>query len=293
MRTFYPASLLTFLNTGAPYLDADLITLTLQSGVVVRLTNHDVDVDKGSGLGVFSHTGPLITRSRVTQKRGTEVSEMTLSISAASTDLLSGVPWLKAIRAGALDYAQVKVDVAVFDLGAPGVLKGWYTWFSGTVSRIPSFGATSAEVVVKNALARLAVMMPRNVVQTGCLNTWSDAGCGINKTAWQRTGTVSTINGDGTLVLNWDSPGEPTYTIDGGQFILTSGDNANVVRKIKEYNSTTNTVYQFAPFVFPVTIGTTFKAFPGCAGTQAACAAFGNSSRFRGLPYVPTPETVL
>lgn len=294
MRTFYPASLLTFLNSNAPYNEAELWTITLQSGVVVRYTSHDVDVDKSlvSGTGVFSHSGPIIKRTSVKQKRGVEVSELSLNLSATSSQLLSGVPWMQAIRAGALDYAQVQLDLAVFDPGVASPAKGWYTWFVGTVARIPKIGMLSADIVLRNALARLEVLMPRNVVQPNCLNTWGDAGCGINKATWKKTGTVTTVNSDGSFIVSIPS-GAPSMGLDGGQLILTSGNNANVVRKIKKYTAGTSKIEFFAPFVFPVSVGATFDCYPGCPGTQAACAQFSNSSRFRGMPYVPTPETVL
>lgn len=292
MRAFNPPSLLTFLNTGAPYNEAELWTFALQSGTVVRLTNHDIDVDKGGGLGLFTHGGPIITRSMVTQKRGVEVSEMSFRLAASSSDLLSGIPWLRALRAGALDYATVTLDIAVFDVGNPKTMLGYYNWFYGTVSRVPQIGLIDAEVFVKNAMSRLDVLMPRNLIQPGCLNVWGDAACGVNKETYARTGTVASIDPDGSLNLTIPGGVAAGVSYAGGRLIITSGDNTNAVRKMKDFN-VSNNVKLFSPFAFPVTAGTTVKIYPACAGTQAACATFGNTANFRGIPYVPSPETVL
>lgn len=293
MRTFTPSSLLTFINTGAPYNEAELWTFALQSGTVVRYTNHDVNVNKADvgGSGLFTRGGPIITRSMVKQKRGVEVSEMSFRLAATSTELLSNVPWLRALRAGALDYATVTLDIAVFGVGAPNTLLGYYNWFYGTVSRIPQIGLIDAEVFVKNAMSRLDVLMPRNVVQPNCLNIWGDAACGVNKETYSRTGTVTVVDPDGTLTVN--IPGGLAAGVDysGGRIIITNGDNANAVRKMKSY--TAGVVKLFSPFVFTVAVGATIKIYPACSGTQAACTSFGNLANYRGIPYVPSPEVVL
>ena len=45
------------------------------------------------------------------------------------------------------------------------------------------------------------------------------------------------------------------------------------------------------PLAFPPATGDTFTVSPGCARTTAACAGFSNSTRFRGCPFIPSPET--
>jgi len=291
MRTFYPSSTLTFLNTGAPYLECDLLTIVLQSGTIVRLCNYDVDVTKPTGE-VFLHTGPLFRRSGTKQKRGLEVSQLTLNLYPAPTDLLSGVAWMKAARAGVLDYARIIVDTAFFDVTTPTVLMGWCNWFTGSVALMPSIEMQGFELQCKNDAARFDVLMPRNLVQPGCLHTLYDAGCTVSKAAFTKTATVTGVNGDGSLACTVTGGVPASSYYDKGALIVTSGDNANVVRDIKT-NSAGN-FYLFAPLPFPILAGATITVRPGCDKQQPTCSSkYANLPNFLGMPYVPAPESVL
>ena len=47
-------------------------------------------------------------------------------------------------------------------------------------------------------------------------------------------------------------------------------------------------------WVYPVTIGDSFRFLPGCDHTTASCQLpFKNLSRYRGFPYIPPPETAV
>jgi uncharacterized phage protein (TIGR02218 family) len=290
-RALNPPSLITLLNSGQPYQRVDLWTFVLQSGTALRFVDHEFPLTRTDGA-TFQRSGPVFSRGGVTQRRGLEASEMSVNIAAAPTDYVYGtVPWLRAIEAGVFDYASVTLDVGILEIGTPTVLAGWYNWFAGEVAAVLELGLLNAELRVSNYVDRLKTLMPRNVVQPGCLNKLYDKACGVNKASYLRSGTVTTVNTDGSLVLNIPG-GTPTPDwLDEGTFTITSGDNANVVRKIKKQAGTL--VSFFTPTPFPVTVGATWTALPECAGTRTACAAFSNSARFRGMPLVPTPETIL
>lgn len=290
-RTLYPASLATFLNSGVPYQRVDLWTITLQSGLKLRYVDHEYSLTR-SDSAVFSRDGPMITRTGVTQRRGLEASEMTLKIVAPPTAYVYGtVPWMRAFEAGVFDYASVSLDVGILSIGAPTVLVGWYSWFEGEAGETLSIGLACAELRVRNFVARLKTQMPRNLVQPGCLNDLFDKACGVNKATYTRTGVpITSIGGDGAINTNIPPSVPAAGFYDEGTMIFTSGDNSNVVRKIKKY--TPNVFYLFAPPPFTVAGGTTITVIPGCAKTRTACTAFSND-RFRGMPYVPTPETIL
>lgn len=288
LRVCDPGSLVTFLNSGAPFNKANLLTITLVSGTVIRLTDYDSPV-VSTALGTFPTTGPLFKRSGITHRRGVEVDGMQLTLSPRPGDLLAGVPWLTSIRAGALDYATVKLDVAIFELATPTVLKGTFNWFYGNVADIPEWTTMGVSIECKSELARLDIQMPRNLIQPGCLNTLFDKACTLDEVAARVTGTVSAVNGDGSLQTGL---AQATGFFDEGVLTITSGNNNNVVRKVKRQVS--GALYLFAPFVFPVLAGTTFRVTPGCPKTKTVCnSKFSNVVNFRGFPYVPTPETVL
>lgn len=288
LRACDPPSLVTFLNSGVPFNRANLLTLTLASGVVVRLTDYDIDVN-WPAQGVYSHAGPMFKRSMVTHRRGVEVDSLTLTLMPASTDLLNGVSWMTSIRAGVLDYAKVSLDIAIFDVQTPTVLEGVFNWFYGSVAEIPEWGVMGARVECKSDSSRLDILMPRNLIQAGCLHTLFDLGCGLSEAANRTTGTISSVAGDGSLVTGL---GSATGTFDEGRLVITSGDNTGVARKIKR--QVTTNLYLFAPFVFPIAPGTTFYVTPGCDKTKDTCnTKFSNVVNFRGFPYVPLPEAVL
>jgi hypothetical protein len=44
------------------------------------------------------------------------------------------------------------------------------------------------------------------------------------------------------------------------------------------------------PFPFPILVGDTFTAAPGCSHLLGACISFDNQQNFGGFPYIPIPE---
>lgn len=288
LRTTTPPELVDLLNSGVPVFKADLLTLTLVSGTVIRLTSYDAPVVSPS-LGTFLPGSPLFKRSLVTHKRGVEVDTMNITITPRETDLLGTTPWFKSIRAGALDYAKVRLDVAVFEVDTPTVLAGTFNWFTGNVAEIGDLTTMGVEIECQSILNRLDILMPRNLIQPGCLNTLFDQSCGLLESNFRTTGTISAVNGNGSLATGL---AQASGYFDSGRLVITSGDNNNVVRKIK--TNVSGDLFLFAPFVFPIVPGTTFRVNPGCPKTKDVCISkFSNGSRFRGFPYVPTPETVL
>lgn len=282
-----PNTLPTYLNSGAPFRPVNLITLTLQSGVVLRYTDHDVDLTV-SWLGAYSHA-LVFKRSDITRQLGVQVDTLTLEVMPAATDLIGSTPWLVAAQAGALDFAAVQLDVGIIDL-ASGALQGTFTWFVGDVGSLGDISAANVKLNCKSFTARLDIQMPRNLVQPGCLNTLFSEPCGLVETAWRSSGTVASVAADQCSFGS--GLAQAAGYFDGGRLTITSGPNANVVRRIKSF-AAGGGVTLFAPLVWPLTVGTTFVVSPGCPKTASVCASrFGNVVNFRGLPYVPTPETV-
>lgn len=294
LRTTYPASLATFLNTGAPYQRVEMWTFNLQAGIFVRIMDHEWPLTRADGVtfAAASANTPIIRRTSVKQQRGLQVSTLDLTLSAKPDQYVFGsVPWLTALAGGSFDYAEVTLDVAVLGLDDPKTCLGYYNLFTGAIATVPEIGLLSAQLQAKNQLNRLTVLMPRNTVQPGCLNTFGDRACGIDATAHTQTGTVASVGGDGSLTLSLAGGAPADGAYNEGRLVITNGDNQNVVRKIAQNVGAVFTL--FAPCAFPLTAGTTLKVTKSCAKTVAACTAYGNLVNFRGYPYVPTPETVL
>lgn len=234
--------------------------------------------------------GPVITRDRVSWVRGIEVDQLRVQM-RGPTVTVDGQQLPTFAAAGGLDGAWVQLDRAYLnDAGnLQGVLAGW---FGGQVADVYP-GRMGCDVVVKSQLAQLTQQLPRNVYQAACLNDLYDSQCGVNRAAYQLAGTVQSAS-PGYLALAAATP-LPDRWLELGIVKFTSGANAGLSRTIvaQSGNGTNVTIQIARPFPFPIAAGDAFTAWPGCDKTQGACAGkFNNIVRFRGLPYVPAPETV-
>lgn len=76
--------------------------------------------------------------------------------------------------------------------------------------------------------------------------------------------------------------------LNGGALIIESGFNAGIVKEIRGWDATSNTVTLFLPLAFEVFSGTKVRVYPGCDKRIATCQSkFSNVINFRGEPYVP------
>lgn len=280
------AALISLLNSSTQFLMADLYTLTLPSGTVLRYTSADRDMSWGAQ--VFSASGPLIERGTVRVVRGLEVDTLDLRVMAGAGHTLDGAPFVEAALKGVLDGATLLLERAFLtDWLLPPV--GTVVLFSGRVSDV-SGSRTEVQITVKSDLELLNIRMPRNLYQAPCLHTVYDSGCAANKLNFSRMSTVTGTNGTG----QWLQSGltqEPGW-FDQGVLEFLMGANAGVRRTVKSY---AYGQFWFAlPLPKPPQVGDSFTVFPGCDKTKATCQSkFNNVVRFRGFPFVPTPETAL
>lgn len=279
------APLITLLNSSAQFLMADLFTLTLPSGTVLRYTSADLDITTGGNT--YSARGPLIKRGKVRVVLGLEVDTLELKIMADSSHTLDGVPFVAAALSGGLDGATVLLQRAFLSTwqDAP---TGTVVLFRGRVSDV-SGSRTEVRVIVKSELELLNIKLPRNLYQASCLHTVYDANCAANKAARTVGGIVTANNGTGQWLLsNLDSYGGSWF--DQGVISFTSGPNAGLKRTVKAF--TAGNFWFALPLPNVPQVGNTFTVFPGCDKTMASCSAkFDNLPRFRGFPFIPIPET--
>lgn len=106
MKTADPA-LIAYLQSAREVTIAEIYTITLISGTVLHYTSFDVDVLWEGDL--YTSGEVLITRKGITQKTGTEVAELELTMVPRGA-LIDGVPWLEAVNNGALDGATISLQ---------------------------------------------------------------------------------------------------------------------------------------------------------------------------------------
>ncbi len=281
--------LITLLSTQREFWMCDLYTFTLVDGTVLRYTSADIDVTTGGHT--FLHTGPVIKRSRTRVALGISVDSLDLDISADVDTLLSGLPWLQAISNGALDGAVVDLErafAATPEDAMAGNIAGTISLFPGSVSDTTTDSLT-ARAIVRSFLELLNTPLPRNLCQPSCGNSVYDTGCGVSRAAFAVYGAVAA--GSTRQLINCGL-GNPTGYFDIGELTMTSGQNLGVIRTVRSY--TPGVVTLAYPLPKPVEVGDTFTIWPGCDNREVTCdTRFGNKPRFRGMPYVPVPETAL
>lgn len=277
------SALVTLLSTAREFWMADLYTFTLVDGTVLRYTSADIDVTTGGRT--FLRTGPIIKRSRTRVALGTSVDQLDLDISADSSILLSGLPWLQAITNGALDGAVVDLERA-FAATPGGSIAGTIVLFSGRVSDTTTDSLT-AKVIVRSFMELLNTPLPRNLYQPPCGYSLYDTGCGVSRAAFAAYSAVA--SGSTRQVLNC-ALGNAAGYFDIGELVFTGGQNLGVTRTVKTYAPGVVTLAY--PLPKPVANGDTFTIYPGCDKRLTTCdTKFGNKARFRATPFVPAPET--
>lgn len=279
-------SLIALLNAGGIFLMADLWTITLRGGTVLRWTNADTTLTVGGNTFAASTDQggqPLIKRGPIRCVRGLEVDTLDVTLQVGSTAQLSGIKLPLAAHNGAFDGAQVMLERAVMSSWSD-TSAGAFTIFEGEVAGVDP--ATAQTVLhIKSTLEKHNIQMPHTVFMPGCANAFGDAGCGKDLGALTSTGTAgaSTNASQVTGVAGADN----YYNL--GVITMTSGAAAGSRRSIKSFAG--GVVVPAVPFPVAPSAGDTYSVYPGCARTLAACQGWSNTNRFRGYPFVPPPET--
>jgi uncharacterized phage protein (TIGR02218 family) len=281
-------ALAALLNSGAPLTKADLFTLTLAAGTVYRWSGCDVALSGGGNTWTL---GPGLKRTAVKFATGVQTNSMTVTVTDNVGTTISGNALIPFIQRGGLYGARMQVDKAFWGVADAGPV-GALLWFEGRVADTVC-DRYGAEITVNSDLELLDVMVPRNVYQAGCLNTLFDSACGLSQASNTVTGTAATaLDATGTLFGTVMS--QANHFFDLGVVTFTTGLNAGISRTVKAYYYGTlcgMTVVQ--PWPFAVAVGDAFAVYPGCDKTQPTCTSkFSNLVHFRGMPYIPVPETV-
>lgn len=279
--------LIDLLHGSDEFAMADLFTVRLVTGVVLRYTNADTSVHwRGE---VFEAHGVIIRRGPTRTTRDLEADGNELDIAALPEHLLEGLPFAEAVLGGVLDGANVRIERAFFRDASFEELVGTVLLFSGRVSDV-SGSRSAVKVSVKSDLELLNVPSPRNIYQAGCMRTLYSSACGVNRDAFRVNGMVSENSENGNvLAFRTDKP-DGYY--DQGVVEFTGGLNAGLTRTVKSHRQGR---LQFAlRLPHPPKAGDSFRIVPGCDKTTGSCRGkFDNIVHFRGFPFIPSADTVM
>lgn len=290
-------ALAAYLNSGQQFLLADLYTIEMATGTTVRYATGDPLAGLTAivaNSNSFDASSLVITRGKIKTAIGFAVDTLDLKVTAEPTHLLSGMPFLQALRLGALDGAHVVVDRLVMQFPGDTSL-GTYNVFSGLVADM-TIGRFSADIHVNSDLDLLSQNLPRNLFQPGCLNTLFDVNCTLNKASFAVASAV--MSGSTKNLINCALAQVAGYFTQG-TITFTSGVLSGLSATVSTYVPGALTL--IGPQIALPGVGDTFNAYPGCAKTMAACSnnnsavgpQFNNLPHFRGTPFVPTPESLI
>lgn len=276
------APLIAHLAGNNQFAMADLYTLVLTGGTTYRFTSYDATLTDGTNT--WASGGPVLARDKVRSVIGLEVDTMTIHVSPKDTDLLGALTWFQAAAAGVLDGATLTLQRAFLTGGT--TLVGTIKMFVGTVAQL-TLDRMTLELTVNSPIDLLSIQMPRNLYQAGCQHTVYDAGCTLNRATYAVAGSIS---GSPTLTSFACYLPQPTGYYDLGSIQFTSGANSGLKRTIKHWDGATLTLLN--PLPATPSAGDGFTLAPGCDKTQVTCGSkFSNVVNFKGMPYVPVPET--
>jgi uncharacterized phage protein (TIGR02218 family) len=287
------AATLAILATGQ-YFKFEFYDITLASGTVLRFTNADASIKVGGNTYL---TGLTLKRTGAKQKVGLGVQEMVINASPQSDNpagavMVAGYPFLQAVNVGVFDGARVLFSKGFFNPPVLGVLDttpGLVAWTQGKISNAVAT-RSAARLTVADDTQLLNTAMPRNLLQTGCVHTLFDAGCNLSRASFTSTNTVS---GTPTVLTFNSALAHANGYFDLGIVTFTSGPNNGLSRVVKRYVNAGGNVTVIKPWPAPPAAGNSFTISPGCDKLQATCSGkFSNLSRFRGVPYIPVPETI-
>ena len=279
------AAMIALLGSSDQFIMADLYTITLVGGSVLRYSAAPTAL---TANGCTFALGPKFERSKTKVVIGTQVDELEVTLYPETTDLIGGASFLEAAWQGQLDGALLQLERAfmpTYGDTSPGTV----VLFAGRISDIDCT-RTGIDIKCRSHLELLNIQMPRRLWQSSCTHVFGDAMCQFDRSALQATFAV----GPGSTQVQIATSVSPSPATLYAQGTITgvTGANAGSSRTVASMEG--GWVYVKLAFLSPVLIGDEFQLLPGCDRTLATCEnVFNNTTHFGGFPFIPTPETAV
>lgn len=285
MRTASP-QLIALLNEDQ-FVMADLYTISTVQGVVYRYTNYDLDLIVG-GYN-YSSKGPIISRQGISLSLGVEVDSLNVTIKVINEQTFDGIRVVQAFHNGQMDGARFKLErIFLSPARKTDTSAGAVVLFEGRLVK-PKLDRNRIDVSVASDLDELNVQMPRNLYQPSCLNTLFDNACGMLS---EKYAVFSSIDAGSTASHIVCKLTQPQGWFTQGVIELISGPNVGLKRTVRLHES--GALLLTLPLPEVPQSGQRIKVYPGCDKRLETCQnRFNNFSRFRGMPFIPVPETAI
>jgi uncharacterized phage protein (TIGR02218 family) len=284
MKAASPA-LIALLQSSNQFIMADLYTITLVGGTILRYSAAPSAV---TANGYTFALGPKFERSRTRIVIGTQVDELEVKAYPEPKDLIGGVPFLEATWQGQLDGALLQLERAfmpTYGDTSPGTV----VLFAGRISDIECT-RTGIDMKCRSHLELLNIQIPRRLWQASCTHVFGDAMCQFDRTSMQLTFAAGPGSTQAQIATSVSSA--PPSIFKQGTIVGVTGANTGSSRTIANIDA--GLIYVKLGFLSPVLAGDQFRLLPGCDRTLTTCTnVFNNANHFGGFPYIPTPETAV
>jgi uncharacterized phage protein (TIGR02218 family) len=279
---------------------AELYDFALANGQSFHLADYDVPLTVGS---TSYATNATLTRGSLTQTRGMAVQTLELEVAPQNDSptalVVSGLPFLQAVRAGLLYAAKVTMWKVFMRQPASGLAMNTndeaVQWFLGKVSGITA-GRLSAKISIASGVELLNVQMPRNLIAPACAHQLFDVGCGLSKASYTTAGTIASVSLSGNTLTTNLTAADAYY--DLGSIVMTSGYANGQQFTVQKYLNSSGSISLITAIpqisgASQIAVGDTFNAIPNCDRLLSTCKnKFNNVAHNRGFYFVPQPETL-
>ena len=283
----------TMLNSSKTLVMADLYTITLKDGTVLRYTSADIDITYSGHtyLSAKSSNAPGFDRGNTRTTIGLSADSLEVDILFDSSTRINGITPASFIAFGGFDNCKIQVDKALAPDWSNPVVNGVVNLFTGIVAE-SSVETGKISMTVNSPLRALNNQFPRNYFTPSCNHSLFDSGCALSKASYAFSGTVSGTPTRTTFDSN-ATAADDYYAL--GYIVWVTGANAGQISAVKAYANASGKFTIIYPLPSTPAAGDTFTAYPGCDKMYNTCnTKFSNLAHFRGFPYVPTPtQTVV
>ena len=305
------SALSSFLENTTSFFRADLYTITLVGGAVLRWSGasmpikSSIQVDQASQGPYTWSLGPPIGDKGVQNARGVQPASVDIVIACGDGRFQVGGEDVRdfVFNLG-FDGALIRIDRAyaasVSDMSVNGPV-GSYCRFSGRYNEAKELGPTQVVVTATDWRDCLDTEYPKVEFQSSCNNVFGDANCGVQLSGIEVAGTVENTGPNTPTYFRSTATGLAVSDMNLGSVEFTSGLNAGLARSVVGYTPQFGAFGTSAPFPSAPSNGDTFTACPACPLTTAGCQRWQGAvpshtpwqQRFRGTPFVPPPSTGL
>ena len=221
---------------------------------------------------------------------GFQKVKMNLTANAEVSNQKFGSAWVDApeddLKGGKFDNASIEVSWASWRHPSYGRL----VVFTGQLGEV-TWSPEGYEVDIVSYMKNLSVNIG-NVFTANCRHTLFSGAktgqcgyCGVSKTAFTQTGSVSAITTNKWVFTISNAQADGYYS--NGLIKFTSGLNNGLSAVIKSHAG--NKVTLMLPTAFSINVGDTFEIQAGCDKTLDTCKTkFNNVNNFGGFPHIQT-----